>query len=709
MSKHEEQDFYFSETAPTNQQVVPLAKLDFVSVLHFSRLENFQSYRYTVDPEDPEVDVSKVTAPQSLPTVPEAIVHLKLLRAFEVLKKKVVGDTSVPSEYCVKQWQTYVTSAARRFILFLTALKEIDVGEFGNEEKEVFDHGNKKHAKFISTMNDLMPPLDVIMVWHAFLLNPKSFYDVAIKNKIFHIANFPLPLHRLDQFIDDKTFEFNVPEDYQRNYREVLERVTNDSADLLFDNTKAPMYEHLVRLYCPMCKEAMTEPLPIANDSNTGFADKDFEATNLGHGSTKCYHGTPEKWTHDELRKLQLKHDITDFTPLQGTFKYFTHVICNPRFKNRRGLLISFDVARAVEDRWDDSKDLGELLKSIRAKHLRQLTRQRVLLRNYLQFNLISMTIQGGVEIGEDLVGCVLRQERFVEKMNKIDWLRSPLIYNSLAESAVRYNRFFEMITDATIKLILVPTLDIDLMWHTHQLSMYGYFRDCRSSSIHTVIDHDDKIDEGRLDDGFGNTSKIYKERYKDNYSICFCLYCTSKRTDSLTKITKFFKTKKKNKQEENMLRSHPLYEGQLSHVSAHNSIMLPTDTAKTRREKKSVGWSDNTYMMYSYPFLFVVPPVAPITNTTFYGNGLCSSVNTLCASVAGTCCNMGTCSSNGGAACVGTNLTVGSCGGATVGGTVFEIGGVCGANNNNTNTSSANCAGASGCGSGGCSNSNNF
>ena len=43
---------------------------------------------------------------------------------------------------------------------------------------------------------------------------------------------------------------------------------------------------------------------------------------------------------------------------------------------------------------------------------------------------------------------------------------------------------------------ILVPTLDIDLLWHTHQLSMYGYFRDCRTSPCHYVIDHDDKIDE---------------------------------------------------------------------------------------------------------------------------------------------------------------------------------------------------------------------
>lgn len=694
----EEEDFYFSESAPLNKQPIPLTNLDFVSVLHFSTLENFQSYRYVIDPTDPEVDVSKVTAPKFLPTVPEAIVHLKLLKAFEVLKKKIVGDTNitVPNEYSVKQWQTYVTNAARRFIMFLTALKTIDVGDYGNEEKEVFDHGTSKHEKFILTVDSLMPPLDVVMVWHAFLLNPKSFYDISIKNKIFHIANIPLPLHKLDQFIDDKTFEFNVPEEYQMNYKRVLEKVTTDPNDLVFDNSKASMYEHLVTLYCPMCKEPMTEPLPIANDSNTGFADKDFEAVNIGHNNSKCYHKTPEKWTHDELRKLQLKHDITDFTPLQGTFKYFTHVVCNPRFKNRKALLISFDVARAVEESWDDTKDLGELLKSVKAKHLRQLTRQRVLLRNYLQFNLISMTIQGGIEIGEDLVGCVLRQERFVEKMNKIDWLHSLVIYKSLAESALRYTRFFEMITDPTIKLILVPTLDIDLMWHTHQLCMYGYFRDCRTSAIHTVIDHDDKIEEGRLDDGFSTTSKIYKERYKENYSICFCLYCTSKRTDSLTKITKFFKTKKKNRQEEQMLRSHPLYDGQLSHVSAHNSIMLPTEAAKSRREKRPVVWSDNTYMMYSYPFIFVVPPVAPISNTHFYGNGLCSSVTTLCASVAGTCCNMGTCSSNGGATCVGTNLTIGSCGNATNGGTVFEIGGVCGANN-------SNCAGTSG----GCSSSN--
>lgn len=319
MPKEEEEEyFHFSETAPSSKQPIPLTNLHFVSVLYYSTLENFQGYRYVNDLKESDIDRAKFTPPRYLPTVPEAIVHLKLLKAFEVLKKKIVGESnvSVPNEYSVKQWQAYVSSAARRFLVFLSALKTIEVGKCGSEEKDVFDHGISRHARFISTMDSLMPPLDVVMVWHAFLLNPKTFYDVAIKNKIFHIANVPLPLHKLDQFIDDKTFEFNVPVEYQNNYRQVLKRFTSCSSDLVYDNSKICMYEHLVTLYCPMCNEPMTTPIPIANDSNTGFADKEFEAMNIWHNRYECYHATPKKWTHDELRKLQLKHDITDFAPL---------------------------------------------------------------------------------------------------------------------------------------------------------------------------------------------------------------------------------------------------------------------------------------------------------------------------------------------------------------------------------------------------------
>ena len=41
---------------------------------------------------------------------------------------------------------------------------------------------------------------------------------------------------------------------------------------------------------------------------------------------------------------------------------------------------------------------------------------KKAILRDYLQFNLIHLTVPNNtISIGEDLVGCVLRQESFVK------------------------------------------------------------------------------------------------------------------------------------------------------------------------------------------------------------------------------------------------------------------------------------------------------
>ena len=154
---------------------------------------------------------------------------------------------------------------------------------------------------------------------------------------------------------------------------------------------------------------------------------------------------------------------------------------------------------------------------------------KKAILRDYLQFNLIHLTVPNNtISIGEDLVGCVLRQESFVK--NEHNQL-GTFNYSSrkLETSLVRYQRFFRMLTDKNLKRMLVPTLDIDLMWHTHQLWMYGYFHDCLNSPCHSAIDHNDKIEEAKLDNGFEYTSKAYK-KFKEDYSICYCQYCSELR-----------------------------------------------------------------------------------------------------------------------------------------------------------------------------------
>ena len=107
---------------------------------------------------------------------------------------------------------------------------------------------------------------------------------------------------------------------------------------------------------------------------------------------------------------------------------------------------------------------LADLIKSISSLPSDDKRLKNLLLRNYLQFNLIYFTFVG---LSGEIWWCVLRQERFVEKMNTtLNWLHSPFIYQTLSES-LTVCKFFHMLTSSDLKRMLVPTLDIDLMWHT--------------------------------------------------------------------------------------------------------------------------------------------------------------------------------------------------------------------------------------------------
>ena len=51
-----------------------------------------------------------------MPTIPEAVAHLKLLKAFGVLKENVLGGND-PEKYQIKKWKVFITCAVRRFII----------------------------------------------------------------------------------------------------------------------------------------------------------------------------------------------------------------------------------------------------------------------------------------------------------------------------------------------------------------------------------------------------------------------------------------------------------------------------------------------------------------------------------------------------------------------------------------------------------------
>lgn len=123
-----------------------------------------------------------------------------------------------------------------------------------------------------------------------------------------------------------------------------------------------------------------------------------------------------------------------------------------------------------------------------------------------------------------DLASAVIRQGTFVEKMHNIDWLHSPTVATTMARLLQKYERFFQIMAEHPGQ-VAVPTLDVDLAWHTHQCGPEGYY-DWGVERTSRFVDHDDKIDEDRLSVAFEWTSKCYEKMFGEVYSECTCWYC---------------------------------------------------------------------------------------------------------------------------------------------------------------------------------------
>lgn len=125
-----------------------------------------------------------------------------------------------------------------------------------------------------------------------------------------------------------------------------------------------------------------------------------------------------------------------------------------------------------------------------------------------------------------DLCSAVMRQGVFIDKMVNLDWLHSPSAKDTMKRLITKYERF-TVIMAANPTQMVVPTLDVDLAWHTHQLRPQHYYQ-YTVRKMGKFIDHDDKVDESKLDEAFAITSKAYQKAYGEVYSECTCWYCES-------------------------------------------------------------------------------------------------------------------------------------------------------------------------------------
>jgi Glycine-rich domain-containing protein-like len=125
-------------------------------------------------------------------------------------------------------------------------------------------------------------------------------------------------------------------------------------------------------------------------------------------------------------------------------------------------------------------------------------------------------------DLSIDLFAAAIRQRSFSEKITSEDCagIDSPI---ALTYAISRYHKFMLLLRrrdDGKEKKYqpLVPTLDIDLCWHTHQLHPVEYRAWCEEH-LERLINHDDTISKENLKEGLRDTSLAWYEAYREPYT----------------------------------------------------------------------------------------------------------------------------------------------------------------------------------------------
>ncbi|XEV03039.1 hypothetical protein FSHL1_008326 [Fusarium sambucinum] len=365
--------------------------------------ENIPNGNLATNPKTPEL---------ALPNVAECATHLEFLETLFILRQNILvskdldevmqteprreektgaqGDTKTFKDENLWErrqikWPLYVEFATIRFLAW----------------RQEF---NKSNITEITRHN--LPPLDILMVWHSFLLNPKLFYKTCSEEPLFSIK---FPWKYIHEAIDNNEWRF------------------------------------------------ILNPIAVGRyESSHGFAPDLY--------SDMVSWKTLTNATRQEVPRLRIKR-----------------LMCPPKIHE------------------SPCKEYADLFGTF------------------------------GSTLAEQLRDAVLRQASFVDKMNSHMWIRSPPIEGTIRRSISRYLNFCKLIKMS--KNTVVPTLDIDLVWHTHQCTA-KYSGQAMKVLAGKFVNHDDTIEKPQLGDGFAETRSLYRVHFGQEYRACGCWDCQALLTE---------------------------------------------------------------------------------------------------------------------------------------------------------------------------------
>ncbi|KAI0843879.1 hypothetical protein F5Y00DRAFT_274793 [Daldinia vernicosa] len=651
-----------------------------------------------------------------------------------------------------KRWALFVARAVDRYETWWTKLSKKHLTEKNMQGNYREESATAIYGTFTSRgiplqwAEHILPPLDILMVWHAHMLNPRAYLEDSILYCLNGLWTAGMPWQLIDNAIDD-SFNYNVSPECKQAWEHLIGRK--------WDNVDDPMVKVLK---CPSCSKALKIPWTTCElpeeftGEDPGLLGEGYGDGNFKHTCTKCgrtitrefleaakfvkdsqrllSHGRPMPGTILE-NETGLPREVRDARQQERTFP--NRII---RFRLRSELLLLIDPRRKPAPTMSDVRVLIErtLSNNSAVKQIEGVTGRDLAKRYRLGIGakahtrkVMSRYCGNSSLFALDLCGAVLRQSIFVEKMNKIDWLHSPTARDTMSRLLRKYKRFVDIMARNPLKTV-VPTLDVDLAWHTHQLSPFMY---TRSMYIKTrrLIDHDDKIDEDKLSTAFEWTSKVYQETYGEVYSECTCWYCESIRASHVSSLGSKLHISRNEKVSETFHKSGKAAlcpPDSSAHISAHNAVKF-TDVNASRevvrrrlhethqqhlnrnyeraqkrahRKGRELPPREEYYHSYwGYPYMMYGPYLYPM-----YFTPGCYPTGAPGEAVAGQGaqggCAAGACGQGGGA-CGGS----GGCGGCGGGGGCGSSGAACGGLGGSCGGGGGGCGGGGGgggCGGGG-------
>ncbi|KAK9451425.1 uncharacterized protein V1518DRAFT_10796 [Limtongia smithiae] len=417
------------------------------------------------------------------------------------------------------RWYIYISRAVERYTRWFDSLPASDV----DPDNFQFLGGQASPITI-----DTLPPVDVLMVWHAHMLHPQMYWEDCIRSgRAAMFLHMPFPWAEISQVIRRASHAVI----YRYIYDVPLSSITNFEAltGCAYENELDNISKFIT---CPHCYCADIK-LNWCGAFHHGWAEEKFE-----HYCNEC----GAVINRDSLSAFQFSKDFkrlreTGF-PLKGELSEYITLTNNQNMSNHGASKILLEnIQKFVLEPGDGMNAIRRQIRQATERAARNMAKGssakyeavdimiRRLLRPY-EYNVS--------KFGINLQAAVLREGRFGDIMNAYGYSVSPFRSDTINSTMVRFFQFWHLMRENP-NSILVPPVDADFAWHTMQLNPSYYLSMCFVLQG-THVNHDDSATttNGKcIQDALKATEKLWRMNFPQDvqgYSGCSCAFCEAER-----------------------------------------------------------------------------------------------------------------------------------------------------------------------------------